>query len=131
MDLALPANKITKSDIILIISIVFIAVSIYISIAFYNSETATGFKIEIDGKLHSAYSFNDLKDGDTIEIKTEYGYNKFLYKNKVIKCIETDCTDKTEIYAGSINKPNQVLVCLPHKLIVYITGKDSIDAVSY
>ena len=131
MDLALPVNKLTKADIILIISIIFISIIMFVTLIFYSSEKATGFEIKVDGKLHSVYSFSDLNDGEIIEIKTEYGYNKFLYENKSIKCIETDCKDKTELHVGSISKTNQIIVCLPHKLTVHILGENSIDAVSY
>lgn len=131
VDLALPVSKPTKADIILIISILLISVSGIIFLLFYNTENATGFEIRIDGELHSYYSFNDLKDGEIIEIKTKYGYNKFLYENRSIKCIETDCKDKLEVKSGSISKTNQVLVCLPHKLTVHIVGEKQLDAVSY
>ncbi len=131
VDLALPVNKLTKADIILVLCIVLVTVISVVFIAFCNTGEATGFEITVNGKLYATYSFSDLEDGEIIEIKTEYGYNKFLYKNKSIMCIETDCTDETELHAGSINKPNQVLICMPHKLTVHIIGKNSIDAVSY
>ena len=131
MDLALPVNKLTKADLILIISIIFLSVVMLGLLTFHNSEKATGFEIKVDGMLHSVYSFSDLNNGDIIEIKTEYGYNKFLYMNNSVKCIETDCMDKNEMQVGSISKTNQILICLPHKLTVHILGENSIDAVSY
>ena len=131
MDLALPVNKLTKADIILISLIVLFSLVFSVFISLYNSVEASGFEIRIDGKLHSKYMFSDLKDGEIIEIRTEYGYNKFLYENKSIKCIDTDCKDKIELHSGSISKTNQTIVCLPHKLTVQITGQNSIDAVSY
>lgn len=130
-DLALPVNKPTKADIILISTVFLISVFAIIYSSVYSSNTATGFDICVDGKLHSSYSFAELKNGEIIEIETEYGYNKFLYENNGIRCIETDCRDKIEIRAGRISKTNQVLVCLPHKLTVEITGKKNIDTVSY
>ena len=131
VDLALPVNKLTKADIILISSIVLFSIVVSIFISFHNSAEASGFEIRIDGELHSKYSFSDLDNGEIIEIKTEYGYNKFLYENKSIKCIDTDCADKIELHSASISKPNQMIVCLPNKLTVQITGQNSIDTVSY
>ena len=131
MDLALPVNKLTKADIILISLIVLFSLVFSVFISLYNSVEASGFEIRIDGKLHSKYIFSDLNDGEIIEIRTEYGYNKFLYEKKSIKCIDTDCTDKIELHSGSISKTNQTIVCLPHRLTVQITGQNSIDAVSY
>lgn len=130
-DLALPVSKPTKTDIILIVTVLLISVASVIFLIIFDLGNATGFEITVDGKLHSAYSFAELKNGEIIEIKTEYGYNKFLYENNSIKCIDTDCKDKIEMKSGAISKTNQVLVCLPHKLTVQITGKNSIDAVSY
>ena len=130
-DLALPVNKPTKADIILILSVSLISFLSIIFLLLFKFDNAYGFEIKIDGKLHSSYSFSELKNGEIIEIKTQYGYNKFLYQNQSIKCIDTNCKDKLEMKTGSISKTNQVLVCLPHKLTVQIVGKKEIDAVSY
>ncbi len=130
-DLALPVNKPTKADIILIVVILFLSVFSIVYFASANTNNGDGFEVTVDGKLHSLYSFSDLKDGEIIEIHTEYGYNKFLYENKSVRCIETDCKDKIELKAGVVSKANQILVCLPHRLTLKITGNSNIDAVSY
>ncbi len=129
--MALPVNKPTRADIILIVSVLFISLFAIAILFVFGADNARGFEIKVDGRLHSSYSFSDLKDGDTIEIKTQYGYNKFLYEKQSIRCIESDCNDRLEINAGAIGKTNQVLVCLPHRLTVNIVGKDKIDAVAY
>jgi len=131
VDLAQPVSKPTKADIILITVVFLVSILIIILSSVHSSGIATGFEITVDGKLHSSYSFAELKNGEIIEIDTEYGYNKFIYENNGIRCIDTDCKDKIEMRAGRIDKPNQVLVCLPHKLTVSITGNKNIDAVSY
>ncbi len=129
--LALPVSKPTRADVFLIVSVLLISITLILLFSVLNSEKTTGFEITVDGRLYSSYSFSDLKDGDFIVVKTEYGYNKFLYENKSISCVETDCKDKLEIRAGKIKKANELLVCIPHKLTVQITGKMDIDAISY
>lgn len=131
MALAQPVNKLTKYDIITIILLLIISVSSILYFYLFNTEKATGVDIFVDGKLYSSYSFAELKDGETIEIHTEYGYNKFLFKNKSIICTDTDCKDKLEVKTGAIKKVNQILVCVPHKLTVQITGKNRLDGISY
>ena len=131
MDLALPVNKPTKADIILITLVLILSVTAILFSVFSDVRNATGFEIKVDGKLHSSYSFSSLKNGEIIEIHTQYGYNKLICENNSIKCIETDCKDKIELKAGAITKTNQILVCLPHRLTVQITGKTGIDVVSY
>ena len=130
-DLAQPVNKLTIYDIILIVTVLVISLTLITASFFTNKGNATGFEIYVDGRLHSVYSFSTLNNGEIIEIQTEYGYNKFLYKNNSIKCIDTDCKDKIELKAGTIYKVNQILVCMPHKLTVQILGKNNIDGISY
>lgn len=125
------ASKPTLYDIILIITVIIVCILSIISLIIFNTNNAQGVKITVDGKLYSTYSFNELKNGEIIEIKTKYGYNKFIYENRSIKCIYTDCSDKLEIYAGKISKPNQILVCMPHKLTVEIIGSNNLDGISY
>ncbi len=131
MALAQPVNKLTKYDIIAILLILVISFSFIAYFFISDKANATGFEIYVDGKLHSSYKFSQLKNGQIIELTTNYGYNKFMYENNSVTCIETDCKDKLEIKSGKIKKVNQILVCMPHKLIVQITGKNNIDKISY
>ena len=129
--LAQPVNKLTKYDIALILTILIVSFSLIITSFFTNTGNATGFEIHVDGEIHSVYSFSDMKNGEIIEIKTMYGYNKFIYKNNSVECIDTDCKDKIELKAGPISKVNQIIVCVPHKLTVQIVGKSNLDGISY
>ncbi len=129
--MAQPVNKPTKYDILTILIIIVISFSCIILLFITNKQKATGFDIFVDGKLYSSYEFSNLKNGEIIEVHTDYGYNKFLYTDKSIKCIETNCKDQLELQVGSIKKVNQILVCMPHKLTVQITGKNNIDGISY
>ena len=129
--MALPVSKPTRADILLITFVLmFSIVTIFFNIIL-STDIASGFEIIVDGKLHSSYTFSELKNGETIEINTQYGHNKFLYENKSIKCIQTDCKDMIELKTGTIKKTNETLVCIPHRLIVQITGETDIDAISY
>lgn len=131
MALAQPVNKLTKYDFSVILLILFISFSFIIYNLVFDYGNATGFDIFVDGKLHSSYKFSNLKNGEIIEISTEFGNNKFIYQNNSVMCIETDCKDKLEMKAGKIKKVNQLLVCMPHKLIVQINGKNNLDGISY
>ena len=130
-DLVQPVNKLTKYDVILIVAVIIISTSLIVFNFFINKANATGFEIYVDGKLHSTYSFSSLENGSEFTIQTEYGYNKFLYENNSIRCTDTNCKDKLELKVGTIKNANQVIVCVPHKLIVQIVGKTKIDKVSY
>ena len=42
-----------------------------------------------------------------------------------IAIIDSDCPDKICIKSGFISKPGELLVCLPHKLMIEIKSNDN------
>lgn len=67
-----------------------------------------------------------------IKVKTEHGYNIIKIEEEEVSMIDADCPDQICIYTAPINKPGQIIVCLPHKVYVEIDGEKetNIDAVS-
>lgn len=55
------------------------------------------------------------KNGDT---------NTFYIKNNTVLMSNANCGDKTCVHTGSISKAGETIVCLPHRLVLSITGKD-------
>lgn len=76
--------------------------------------------IQQDGKEIRKIEFDSVKSGEKIRIDSKYGYNVLEIGDKKIRSIESDCQEKIHIKQGWISKPGQVLVCLPHKLVVEI-----------
>lgn len=56
-----------------------------------------------------------------IKIETEYGYNDLLVYEDKIACTNSDCKDKICVNRKFIHKnfDNEMIVCAPHKLIIY------------
>lgn len=80
--------------------------------------------IQLDGKEIRRVDFNSNEIGEKIRIDSKYGYNILEVGDKKIRSIESDCKEKIHIKQGWISKPGQVLVCLPHKLVVEIKTDD-------
>lgn len=125
----------TKYDKVLIIVVLIISLSfIFISgrkIINYSNVYA---EIFIDGKLENKYTLDNNFE-KTITIETEYGINIIEIKDKKVKMIESSCPDKLCIKQGEAHSPGQLIVCLPNKLVVEITGEnddeDEIDSISH
>lgn len=84
-----------------------------------------------DGKLLQRVL---LKKGDPVmEFIIEYkgGYNKLRTEDGCIAVIEADCPDKDCVKQGSLKKPGDSAVCLPHRLVIRLTGKSEVDGVTY
>lgn len=60
-------------------------------------------------------------------------YNVFLYKNYEISMLYSSCPDKICVHHRAISMTGENIICLPHKLVIKITGdgKSSIDGVAY
>ncbi|RKD33196.1 NusG domain II-containing protein [Thermohalobacter berrensis] len=83
--------------------------------------------IEVDGEQYKKISFGNNMIGETIEVKTEYGYNKLEIGDGRVRIIEADCPDKLDVKQGWISNPGQVIVCLPNRLVVEIITENNED----
>ncbi len=112
-----------KADIFLIVFFIVssIALSFYVTsnIIDYNNKYLI---IKVDNEILVKRDL-PVEEKEIIPIKTKYGYNLIEIDNDVVRIIEADCHNQICVKDGSISKVGEVLVCLPHKLIVEIKGK--------
>ena len=123
----------TKWDKILIASILVVS----IGALFFISGMAMNYdnryvKISIDGELYKKYSLDGTFDKEII-IDTDKGTNVIHIKKGFVYMEESTCPDKTCIKQGSIDRPGEIIVCLPNKVTVEIIGEaeSGPDAVSH
>lgn len=115
-------NIFKKWDIIIIITLIILSFipEVVFGMVIGKSYTGTYAEITLDGKLYKKIPLSEHKGEDKINIETNYGYNVIDINNDSIRILDADCKDKICIKAGSISKPGESLVCLPHKLVVEI-----------
>ncbi|WP_054957416.1 NusG domain II-containing protein [Paenibacillus dakarensis] len=95
-----------------------------------NPLTAT---ITVDGQVFKTVELT--KEEQTIEIETDHGLNILKVHDYGIEMIEADCPDQVCLSFGFVDKKNQSIVCLPHKVLVEVEGasggenQDETDAV--
>ena len=128
--------KLTLGDKILVI--ILILISAYLAIFVFKSGMANADKyisVQIDGKEVNRYTFEEKYIGKTYDIRTGYGYNVLEIGDGYVRVIDADCPDKLDVKQGKISKPSEILVCLPHRLVIEIKavdqGSSEIDNLSY
>ena len=125
--------KLKPLDIAVIVILIFIALGSSAA-AFINSHKAYNSKyveIEVKGKLYKKLPLDNSRD-ERIQIDTDLGSNVIEVVNGKVKIIDADCPDKICIQDGSISKPGDILVCLPHNVVVSVKGQNSeTDALSF
>lgn len=87
--------------------------------------------IEIEGKVYGRYRLSEYIEPEIIEINTVYGYNKVQISKEGARVIDADCPDKIDVKRGLVKAQGESIVCLPHRLVIYIEGEGGYDAVSY
>ena len=115
-----------KMDIVIIICLVGISFLPHILFAKnlnkdYDSVYAI---IKVDGKTYKEIPLSSLKEDDSFTIKTKNGNNTILVKDNKISITNATCHDSLCVDQGSKSKVGDSIVCLPHKLIIEIKGKE-------
>ncbi len=125
---------VTRLDKLIIASIVVVALIIYGLFAFsVSGETAELVSVFVDGREYAVYNLKEITDSKTVEIKTDNGYNILELNSEGARMLDSSCPDKTDIKMGKITKPGQIILCVPNKVTVKITGKGklNVDKVTY
>ncbi|EGO88117.1 hypothetical protein CBCST_07567 [Clostridium botulinum C str. Stockholm] len=112
-------KKIDKVIIIvcLIVSAVGIGILRYNSSKKYNEKYA---EINVKGKLYKKVILDNKRPKETLNIKTDLGENIIEIENGGLRILDANCSDKICVKDGFKYKVGDMLVCLPHKVIINI-----------
>lgn len=95
-------------------------------------KNSSGLKAEIsvEGKLYKVVPLTGEEQEFTIE--TDHGKNVVKVHDQGIEIIDADCPDKVCVDMPLAMKPGEMVVCLPHKIIIEVKGerKEEIDGLS-
>lgn len=108
-----------KKDFMLIAFIVVIAAVSALLIQLIQRDAGSAVRITIDGVLYGEYS---LSEEQSISIDEELGYNRLVIKDNSVYMTDADCPDKYCMDYKPISKGGGTIICLPHKLVVEVTG---------
>lgn len=110
-----------KDYMVAIVVLCMAAVMAFFLQASHNGE-GERVRIMIDGEVYGSYS---LKRDCEVPIDNHYGYNKLVIQGGVAWMESADCPDGYCVEHKAISKSYETIVCLPHRLVVEIQGKDS------
>ncbi len=119
---------IRKADLVVVGLIA--VTSIILLVGFFFSRQSKGdiyVSIQLDGKEIQRIPWTPDQEGKTFDIKNPYGKNILVFDHGKVRMEEADCPDKLCIYQGSIHQVGQMIVCLPHRLVVEIKSLNHAD----
>ena len=108
-----------KQDKILIGAIaVTAAVSALLRVS-VRQDSGAAVRITIDGSLYGEYS---LSEEQSVLIDGELGHNTLVIEAGSAHMADADCPDRYCMDYKPISRGGETIVCLPHKLVVEVTG---------
>ena len=108
-------------DVVLIVLLLaLIALSLYFALS-----PTTGEKVEIyvNGDLYDALPLS--KDA-----KVMLEHITVIVEDGSVHVEDADCRDKICEKRGSISKSGQTIVCLPNRVVIKVSGKGEVEAIS-
>ena len=114
-------TKKIKNDIIFIGALLLVLAIIGGCLLLFRKEGNT-VKVTVDGQTFGTYS---LDKNQTIEIKTEKGYNLVVIENGTVRVEEASCPDGVCSSHRPIRFGGSSIICLPNKVVVSIENKEN------
>lgn len=88
--------------------------------------------IEIDGEVYGEYDLEKVGNKD-IELELPGDAHSLVeFKDGMVRVREANCPDQVCVRTGWISKPGEIIVCLPYRIIIKISGeKQDVDINTY
>jgi len=121
-----------KNDLFLLFGFLLLGGLSVVAVLLYSGNVQT-VELSVNGQHYASYP---LSEDRTVPVQTEYGRNVVQIRDRQVYVIDSDCTGHDCMHFGAIGNGGQVIMCLPHRLIITITGGPSsgspeVDAVVY
>ena len=110
-----------KADVILLAALIVIGAAGLLA-ARPAGQPGMSVIITVDGVQTDSL---DLSADQSVRIDTQYGSNLITVENGTVFVSEADCPGKDCISLGKISSPGQIIVCLPHHLMIKVVGQDA------
>jgi len=116
-----------KKDI-LVLSIIFLIISLVYIISSLHSTRGDTVLIQVDGKDFLRLSLNENR---IVRVSGPIGISIVEIKDRRVRMLSSPCPDKLCIKEGYIDKTGQVIICIPNRIVIKIEGKAGLDALTY
>lgn len=119
-----------KNDLLCLLGVC-LAAGLILAGNFFLGSKGAYVQVIQDGTVLGTYA---LDEDQTLRIPfQEEGYNLLQITDGKAKVTDADCSDGLCIRQRSIQKGGESIICLPHKLVIQIEGKEEkdLDTVTY
>jgi hypothetical protein len=87
-----------------------------------QSEAGATVTVTMGGETYGTYP---LDKNTTVEMESDAGYNRMIIEDGYVRMEEADCPDQYCVKHAKIHYNHETIVCLPHELVIEISGGDN------
>ena len=108
-----------KGDFVIIAAVVLLIVGSVALTLVGAKNTPSTVTVTVKGEKTQEFSLNEDVE---VKLETENGYNVLKISDGTADIISADCYSNDCVHQRKISKNGEMIVCLPHKLVVTITS---------
>ncbi len=108
-----------KADVILLLAVI-VTAAVFFALSFFLKQGEFAV-VYIDGEEVGRYA---LSQDTSVKLTSEGGTNVLTVKDGEAYISDADCPDLTCVRSRAVSKTGQRIICLPHKLMLVVEGKD-------
>ena len=115
------------ADIILAIGLIVLgfAMSFYLAM---GQDAGGQVEVRTAGELYGVY---DLDKDQTVTVRQGSHENEFEIRDGQVRMLRANCRNHDCIQQGAISRTGETIVCLPHKVVLEVTGgEEDFDVVA-
>lgn len=113
-------RKKRKADVILVALLLALCVVIFGVLQIFIKKDGAAAVVKVDGEIVKEL---DLKTDNIVEVSGyRGGVNRVEVRDGRVRMTYADCPDELCVKTGWISKTGETIVCLPHRVVVEITG---------
>ncbi len=110
-----------KGDFLIIGLVVLLIATSFLTTLLPKKQEGAVVTVTVAGKKTAEYPLG--RDFET-EIVTEHGKNTLVIKDGFADVTSADCYGNDCVHQRKISKNGEIIVCLPHKLVIEITSSN-------
>jgi hypothetical protein len=91
-----------------------------------ESKSAT---VRIHGRIVKTLELSGDEERRTFEIEGSIGDSVIQVEGARVRILNSPCPDKICVKQGWVEKPGEVIICVPNEISVSVEGDDGVDAI--
>lgn len=115
---------------IAVIAVILIACVVACVIVFTKKDGGKRVEVYVDEELVFSADIENVSEPYEKVIETKQGKNVLEIASGKVRIKDADCDGKDCVHMGWTGSPSAPIVCLPHRLVLKIVGKEDVDVVS-